>query len=225
MERRKSTTLQMTQGHSSGTIEQNNSITNPPFTRKANLISAPSDKTRRPERPRPCALTRGDTKGPAERTHIRANGKRAARTCTRHPGGHNLANLTRAPSDRTARPGRTPSPGTTKRPNPNERPHRGQHDAPTRTDAHGSKRQTGRPDVHKAPGRSQLSKYGTGALGPNDPTRTDDFTRHDQTTRPERTPSPGATRRAHPNRRTWEQTANGPPGRAQGTRAVATWQI
>ena len=101
------------------------------------------------------ALTWGDTTRPLERTHMGANGKRAARTCTRHPGSHNLANLTRAPSDQTARPGRTPSPDTTKRPNSNERPHRGQHDAPTRTDAH-------------------------------------------------------------------EQTTNGPPGRAQGTRAVTT---
>ena len=35
-----------------------------------------------------------------------ANGKRAARTCTRHPGGHNLANLIRAPSAQTTRPER-----------------------------------------------------------------------------------------------------------------------
>jgi len=135
MERRKSTTLQMTQGHSSGTTEQNNSITNPPFTRKAK-----SDK----------------------------------RTL-----GQNRAT-------------RTP---------PSVRPHPGRHGAPPRSDAHGSKRQTGRPDVHKAPGRSQLSKYGTGGLGPNDLTRTNDFTQHNQTARPEQTPSPGATRRAHPNGR------------------------
>ena len=188
MERRKSTTLQMTQGHSSGTTEQNNSITNPPFTRKAK-----SDK----------------------------------RTL-----GQNRAT-------------RTP---------PSVRPHPGRHGAPPRTDAHGSKRQTGRPDVHKAPGRSQLSKYGTRALGPNDPTRTNALTRgdttrppkrthmgengkraaqtctrhpvtrapSDQTARPGRTPSPGATRPARPNGRTWEQTANGSLGRAQGTRAVTT---
>ena len=90
------------------------------------------------------------------------------------------------------------------------RPHPGRHVAPPRTDAHGSKRQTGRLDVHKAPGRSQLSKYGTGALGPNDLTRTDDLTRHDQTTRPERTPSPGATRRAHPNGRHRAERTNDP---------------
>ena len=68
---------------------------------------------------------------------------------------------------------------------PSVRPHPGRHEGPRRTDAHGSKRQTGRPDVHKAPGRSQLSKYGIGALGPNDPTRTDALTRHAQMTRPE----------------------------------------
>ena len=87
---------------------------------------------------------------------------------------------------------------------------------------------------NKAPGRSQLSKFDTGALGPNDPTRpertpshgtptrTDAIVPHDQTTRPTRTPSPGTTERPDPNGRTREQTANGPPGRAQGTRAVTT---
>ena len=34
--------------------------------------------------------------------------------------------------------------------------------------------------MYKAPGQSQLSKYGTGALGPNDPTRTDELTRDDR---------------------------------------------
>ena len=113
---------------------------------------------RRPARPndptRTDALTRHDRTTRPERTHMGANGKRAARTCTRHPGGHNLANLTRAPSGQTTPPERTTSPGT--------------------------------------------------------PARTDALTRHDRTTRPD------------PNGRTWDQTANGPPGRAQGTRAVTT---
>ena len=60
---------------------------------------------------------------------------------------------------------------------PSVRPHPGRHEGPRRTNAHGSKRQTGRPDVHKAPGRSQLSKSDTGALRPNGPTRTDALTR------------------------------------------------
>ena len=53
--------------------------------------------------------------------------------------------------------------------------------------------ETDRPDMHKAPGRSQLSKSDMGALGPNDLTQTNALTRHDRTTRPERTPSHGTT--------------------------------
>ena len=107
--------------------------------------------------------------------------KRAARTCTRHPGSHNLANMTRAPS------------GQTTRPDPNERPRTAR--PPERTP---SCRTTKRHDPNGRPHPAR----------PNDPTRTDALARHDRTTRP--------------NGRTWEQTANGPPGRAQGTRAVTT---
>ena len=105
---------------------------------------------------------------------------------------------------------------------PSVRPHPGRHEGPRRTDAHQSKRQTGRPDVHKAPGRSQLSKSDTGALGPNDPTRTDALTRH---AHPNERHHPARHDTPDPNGRSWEQTANKPPGRAQGTRAVTTEQI
>ena len=168
------------------------------------------------------SLTRRDPARPTKWTHMGAHGKWAARTCKRHLGDHNLANLTRAPSGQTTRPDpnggprmarppeRTPSCRTTKRhdtngrphtarlndptrtdaltrhahPNdptrtdaltrhahPNARPHPAQHGTPDQMDTHGSKRQTGCPDVHKAPGRSQLSKSDTGTLEPNDPTR------------------------------------------------------
>ena len=106
------------------------------------------DPNGRPRTKRPDPTGRPHTARPTERWHKRANGKRAARTCTRHPGGHNLAKMIRAPSHETARPG---------------------------------------------------------ALARNGPTRT------------------GAlTRRARPNDGTREQTAKGPPERAQGTRAVTT---
>ena len=50
-------------------------------------------------------------------------------------------------------------------------PHPARHDAPNRMDAHGRKWKMGRPNMHKTPGWSQLSKSDTGALGPNNPTR------------------------------------------------------
>ena len=151
------------------------------------------------------ALTRHDTARPPERTHMGANGKRPARTCTRHPGGRNLANLTRAPSGQTNPPERKTSPGT-----------------PTRTDA------LTRHDTARPPKRTHMGANGKRAArtctnhpgGHNLANLTRAPSGH--TTRPERTPSPGTTRRARPNGRTWEQTANGPPGRAQGTRAVTT---
>ena len=70
--------------------------------------------------------------------------------------------------------------------------------------------QTGRPNMHKAPRLSQLSKTDTGALERNG------------LTRPERARSGDLTWHARPNDATWEQTENGPPERAQGTRAVTT---
>ena len=41
--------------------------------------------------------------------HKGANRKWAARTCTRHPSGHNLAKLIRAPSNETTQPKRARS--------------------------------------------------------------------------------------------------------------------
>ena len=124
------------------------------------------------------ALTRHDTARPRERTHMGANGKRAARPCTRHLGGHNLANLTRVPSCQTTRP------------DPNGRP------------------RPARP-LERSPSCRTTKRHDTN--GRPHPARPHD-----------RTPSPGATRHRRPNGRTWEQTANGPPERAQGTQAVTT---
>ena len=51
-------------------------------------------------------------------------------------------------------------------------PHTTRHDVHDRTKAQGSKQKTGCTNVHKAPVRSQLSKFDTAALKRNDPTQT-----------------------------------------------------
>ena len=56
------------------------------------------------ERARLGDLTWHDTTHPTERCHKGENEKRAARTCIRHAGGHNLAKLMCAPSNEMARP-------------------------------------------------------------------------------------------------------------------------
>ena len=50
------------------------------------------------------ALIWHDIVCPPERMLMGENGKWATRTCTRHPGGHNLAKLIRAPLNETTRP-------------------------------------------------------------------------------------------------------------------------
>ena len=57
----------------------------------------------RPEHTWSGNLTRRDMVHPTEWCHKGENDKRATRTCTRHPGGHNLAKLIRAPSNEAAR--------------------------------------------------------------------------------------------------------------------------
>ena len=48
----------------------------------------------RPERARSGGLTWRNRAHLNEQCHKGENGKRAARTCTRHPGGYSLANVT-----------------------------------------------------------------------------------------------------------------------------------
>ena len=50
---------------------------------------------------------------------------------------------------------------------PVERPHMAQHGTPERTMPQGRKWQTGHPNMHKAPGKSQISKTDTDALERN----------------------------------------------------------
>ena len=67
------------------------------------------------------------------------------------------------------------------------------HDAPDRTMPQGSKQKMGQTSVHKAPGRSQLSKTDTGSLERNSPTGTRPIGRRPHTARhdaPERTSMP-----------------------------------
>ena len=66
------------------------------------------------------------------------------------------------------------------------------------------KRQKGRPNVHKAPGRSQLSKNDTGALARNGPTRPERTPSH-ETARPERAPSHGPPDRMMAQERKWKK--------------------
>ena len=75
----------------------------------AKLIQVPSNETTQPECAWSGALTRRDTARPTERCHKGENGKRAARTCTRHPGSHNLEKLIWAPSNETTQTERTHS--------------------------------------------------------------------------------------------------------------------
>ena len=70
------------------------------------LIWAPSNKTTRTKHARLGDLTRRDTVYPNKRCHKGSNGKRATRTRTRHPSGHNLAKPIQVPSNETARPER-----------------------------------------------------------------------------------------------------------------------
>ena len=77
---------------------------------------------------------------------------------------------------------------------------------------HGRKWQVGGPNMHKALGRSQLSKNDTGALKQNSLNALDRATSHD------------ATGHTQPNNATREKTENGPLECAQGTWAVTTKQ-
>ena len=58
----------------------------------------------RPELAESGDLTRRDTTHPNEQCHKGENGKRATQMCTRHPGGHKLAKLIRAPSNEIVQP-------------------------------------------------------------------------------------------------------------------------
>ena len=82
--------------------------------RRSQLSKADTGALERNNMTRPeCAwsgvLTRRNTTRPNERFHKGENGKWAARTCTRHPDGHNLAKLIWAPSNETTRPERARS--------------------------------------------------------------------------------------------------------------------
>ena len=67
------------------------------------VIRAPSNETTQPEHAwLGDMITRCDMTRPTERFHMGANGKQAARTCTMHSGGHNLAKLIRVPSNKMA---------------------------------------------------------------------------------------------------------------------------
>ena len=79
----------------------------------------------RPEHARSGDLTQRDTSCPTERRHKGANGKWVAQTCTRHPSGHNLEKMIRAPSNETTQPdpnapGRATSHGATRCTRPND---------------------------------------------------------------------------------------------------------
>ena len=71
------------------------------------LIRAASNETTRTERARLGDLAQRDMVHPIERCHKGENGKQATQTCTRHPGGHNLAKLIWAPSNEMAQLERT----------------------------------------------------------------------------------------------------------------------
>ena len=109
----------------------------------------------RPECTRSIDLTRCDTACPTERCHKGENSKWATQTCTRDPGGHNLAKLIWALSNEMAQPDlNVPGRATS-------------HGAPERTMPQGIKWKMGHPNVHKEPGWTQLSKTDTGALEQN----------------------------------------------------------
>ena len=167
----------------------------------AKLIRAPSNESVRPECAWSGTLTRRDMarlpkRSPSpktclpERTHMGENGKRATRTCIRHPGDHNLSNLTQVPSAQTTRPEQTPSLDATRRARP-EWKHMG---------ANGKR---AAQTCTRHPGSHKLENMTSAPSG--------------QMARPERTPSTGATWGAQPNGHTWEQRENGLPEHAQGT--------
>jgi len=94
-----------------------------------NLIRVPSNETTWPELISSGALPRRNALRPLEQTHKGENNKWLAQTCTRHPCGHNLENLIRAPSNETTQPELVSS-GALPRRNalrPTERTHKGEN--------------------------------------------------------------------------------------------------